>query len=223
MKKHFLSSPKNRKDGIWWSDFLSSFSHIELYHLAGNLAALTVFGPASVTYLGNVRFFVFIILSAILGSFFERILSDSPFAPDRIKNAKSLGFSGINSALFIVYFHRNPQAMLSMSNRIVSVKDALFSAIAGDFLGFVLDTFQVVESPIAHLVHLAGYASGFFLICAIKFQVRMFRYFSHQQPWKLMFSGICIGYLLSSLINDIFDQTNCIDSLRRFVSQYLQF
>jgi len=226
MEKHFISSPKNRKNGIWWSEFLSSFSHIELHHLAGNLAALTLFGPPSVSYLGNIRFFIFVTFSSVLGSLLEITLSDSSFVPDRVKKAKSLGFSGINSALFVVFFHRSPQTKLLSSNQVLTVKDALYSAIISDLIGFVLDSLEVLESPIAHLVHLAGYASGFFLIYALKFQNRLVRLLSSQlslrtQSWKLLLAGIGIGYFLSILVND--DRIKLTDSLWVYISQFLQF
>mmetsp|Transcript_28632 Transcript_28632/g.39372 ORF Transcript_28632/g.39372 Transcript_28632/m.39372 type:complete len:140 (+) Transcript_28632:232-651(+) len=129
MSKHFISSPENRKNGIWWSDFLSSFSQIEPYHLAGNLAALIIFGPPSAAYFGDVRFYIFITLSNLLCNWMESIRRDSKFASKRIKDMKSLGFSGINSALFVVYAICRPKELITNDNEILSAKDALLSAI----------------------------------------------------------------------------------------------
>jgi len=176
MLKNFISSPQNRKMGYWWSDFLSSFSQIEPYHLAGNLAALTIFGPPSVTYLGEARFYSFVTLSVLLGNWFQGVWRNSQFAIKRIKSASSLGFSGINSALFVIYAIYCPENLISYDNKTLSAKDALVTAICGDFVGWIFDALDIFQSPIGHFAHLSGYMSGFLLYKAVKLEVYITRF-----------------------------------------------
>ena len=175
MKEHFLSSPKNRSKGYWWSELLANFSQIELHHLAGNLGALAIFGSTCVYRLGATAFFFVIACSTVLCCLIENIWRESPLAPDKVRSRDSLGFSGINSSLFILFTHFSPNEHLVFGNNVCTAKAALISALSADLVGWICDCLDIVESPIDHFAHISGYAAGFLILHMINFQQRSAR------------------------------------------------
>ncbi len=54
--------------GAWWQMVTSAFTHVEVWHLAMNMLALFVLGPAAEQILGRARFLAVYLASAVGGS-----------------------------------------------------------------------------------------------------------------------------------------------------------
>ena len=55
-------------DGAWWQLVTSQFTHVQLWHIAGNMLALYVLGPQLEAVFGRVRFLAIYLLSGLAGS-----------------------------------------------------------------------------------------------------------------------------------------------------------
>ncbi len=64
-------------DGAWWQVITSAFTHIEIWHIAMNMFALFLFGPALEGIVGRARFLAVYVVSALAGSVMVLWLSDS--------------------------------------------------------------------------------------------------------------------------------------------------
>ena len=64
-------------DGAWWQLLSSAFTHIEIWHVAMNMFALFIFGPAVEQILGRSRFLAVYVLGALGGSVAVLWLSDA--------------------------------------------------------------------------------------------------------------------------------------------------
>ena len=216
MNANFISSRKNKNKKRWWCELLSSFSHIDLHHIGGNMAALAIFGPPTQQYLGTIRFIIFILMSAIMSSYTYTIWRDSPFTSTNTKKMGSLGFSGINSAMFIIYAYTRPNSMLVIGEgNKVCTSTALQTVIISDISGLIIDYLGVIKSPIAHMAHLGGYVSGYILLKAMQYHSKVWKNLrkflipggsgSDNKVWVLFISGIIIGYSISMYYDDMLE------------------
>ena len=55
-------------DGAWWQVVTSAFTHVELWHIAGNLLAIYILGPALEGVIGRTRFVAVYLAGALGGS-----------------------------------------------------------------------------------------------------------------------------------------------------------
>ena len=55
-------------DGAWWQVVTCQFTHVQLWHIAGNMLALYVLGPQLEAVFGRVRFLAIYLLSGLAGS-----------------------------------------------------------------------------------------------------------------------------------------------------------
>ena len=55
-------------DGAWWQLLTSAFTHVEIWHVAMNMFALFVFGPALEAIIGRARFLGVYLVSALASS-----------------------------------------------------------------------------------------------------------------------------------------------------------
>ncbi len=55
-------------DGAWWQLLTSQFTHVQLWHIAGNMLALYFLGPQLEAVLGRARFLALYLLSGLAGS-----------------------------------------------------------------------------------------------------------------------------------------------------------
>jgi membrane associated rhomboid family serine protease len=55
-------------DGAWWQLVTSQFTHVQLWHIAGNMLALYVLGPQLEAVLGRARFLALYLVSGLAGS-----------------------------------------------------------------------------------------------------------------------------------------------------------
>lgn len=79
-------------DGAVWQLITSQFTHIEIWHIAGNMLALWMLGPQLEAVLGRTRFLALYLLSGLAGSVAVLWLSSS--------NGLTLGASGAIYGLF---------------------------------------------------------------------------------------------------------------------------
>ena len=55
-------------DGAWWQAITSAFTHVEIWHIASNMLALFILGPALEGIVGRTRFLAIYLAGAIGGS-----------------------------------------------------------------------------------------------------------------------------------------------------------
>jgi len=55
-------------DGAWWQVLTSTFTHVEIWHIAFNMLALWFLGPQLELAIGRLRFFALYLLSGLAGS-----------------------------------------------------------------------------------------------------------------------------------------------------------
>jgi membrane associated rhomboid family serine protease len=63
-------------DGAWWQLLTSAFTHVQVWHVALNLLALAVLGPATEQILGRARFLAVYLVAALGGSVVVMWFSD---------------------------------------------------------------------------------------------------------------------------------------------------
>eukprot|EP01041_Mallomonas_annulata_P003294 gene3294-6527_t len=165
MLENATASSENNRKRRWWTWITANFSHMSLYHLAGNVASLTLFGPPALSVLGLRRFCEVIFLSAISSSLFGHLSSKycllflPAHARIEYKSRPSLGFSGINAALFVFYVLARPNDLLSIMGATspIPARKALRNLMIFDIIGLIC-TSTVSPSPIGHGAHLGGFA-----------------------------------------------------------------
>lgn len=64
-------------DGAWWQLLTSAFTHVEIWHVAMNMFALFLFGPALEGIIGRARFLAVYLVSGLAGSVMVLWLSAS--------------------------------------------------------------------------------------------------------------------------------------------------
>lgn len=62
-------------DGAWWQLMTSVFTHVEIWHVAMNMFALFIFGPALEGIIGRVRFLAVYVVSGLSSSVLVLFLS----------------------------------------------------------------------------------------------------------------------------------------------------
>jgi membrane associated rhomboid family serine protease len=55
-------------DGAWWQLVTSQFTHVQLWHIAGNMLALYFLGPQLEAVLGRARFLALYLVAGLAGS-----------------------------------------------------------------------------------------------------------------------------------------------------------
>ena len=55
-------------DGAWWQTVTSAFTHVEVWHIAGNMLAVFILGPALERIIGRTRFLAVYVAGALGGS-----------------------------------------------------------------------------------------------------------------------------------------------------------
>eukprot|EP01031_Cornospumella_fuschlensis_P027629 gene27629-33366_t len=155
---------------ISWVKKRTVHHSLALSHIGGNLGCRSIFGPPSYSYLGPTRFCLLVIFSVYASNVIPKLWNKSRLVSTKDKEIGLLGFSGVNSALFVVYATTRPNDQISMNGHdFVSATSALGSAVLLDVVGLVSTTkFFDWHSPIAHAAHLGGYISGYLAIVIFK-------------------------------------------------------
>ena len=136
-------------DGAYWQLITSSFTHVEIWHIAANMLALYSIGPQIEAALGRTRFLALYFLSGLVGSTLVYWLSS--------ENGYSLGASGAIYGLFgalAVIVHKiggdlRSVAGLLLINLVITfaVPNISWQAHLGGFLGGVLVAGLIVYAP----------------------------------------------------------------------------
>lgn len=133
MRKNWMLSLRNWRQGRYWTLLTGAFSHISIIHLLANMSFLTSFGPSLVYQLGEKGFCSFVIMSAVIsssvslisqrfynfaqydfrGNIFPKTSANRyGYFSQGIQRAHpevySLGFSGINCAMFVLQAYSRP-------------------------------------------------------------------------------------------------------------------
>lgn len=122
MLKNFTESKDNLLKSRYWVYITHAFSHFSLLHLISNMIWLTSIGTAVANSLQPHVFYSIVGFSALLSGIFSTISRKFSlvFWPRNRRNVRSnkitLGFSGINTALFFIYAILYPNAQLSILN-----------------------------------------------------------------------------------------------------------
>ena len=167
MFDNFSESENNSRNGRWWTVFTSTFSHRSFSHLLVNMSALRLFGPVVQSALGDKLFLAFTLISGAVSSLCFKLgrsksLLLAPRNFQRIDRSRpSLGFSGVTSALLVLYVSLKPKELISIAGfDSIPARLALNRLVLVDVISFVLQS-TLVSSPIAHGAHLGGYFAGY--------------------------------------------------------------
>ena len=128
-------------DGAWWQLLTSAFTHVEIWHVAMNMFALLLFGPALEWIIGRTRFLAVYLVSALGGSAAVMLLS-SP-------SGSTVGASG---ALFGLL-----GALLVVARKARLDTRALLQNLG---LGVAISVYGLVVGGISWQGHLGGFVAG---------------------------------------------------------------
>ncbi len=128
-------------DGAWWQLLTSAFTHVEIWHVAMNMFALLLFGPALEGIVGRTRFLGVYLVSALGGSAAVMLLS-SP-------SGSTVGASG---ALFGLL-----GALLVVARKARLDTRALLQNLG---LGVAISVYGLVVGGISWQGHLGGFVAG---------------------------------------------------------------
>ncbi|KRE94177.1 rhomboid family protein [Nocardioides sp. Soil774] len=84
-------------DGAWWQLLTSAFTHVEIWHVAMNMFALFIFGPALEGIVGRARFLAVYVAGALASSVLVLYLA----APDSSTVGASGALFGLLGALLV--------------------------------------------------------------------------------------------------------------------------
>ena len=125
-------------DGAIWQLLTSAFSHVELWHIGGNLLMLYLVGPQIEAAVGRIRFLALYLLAALAGSAAVYWLD----APD----SSTLGASGAVSGLIA--------ALLVMAVKVGGDVRGILTYVA------IMAVFSVAFPGISWQGHLGGFLGG---------------------------------------------------------------
>ncbi|MCH2133591.1 MAG: rhomboid family intramembrane serine protease [Phycisphaerales bacterium] len=157
----FMSSLALSKSGLEngsvWQLLTYQFAHSpnDIFHMAGNMLFLWIFGSALEDRLGHVNFVVFYLLGGIVAGVAHTLVAVNPV----------IGASGAVCAAtggFIVLF---PRARVKILFIFILIGIFMIPAlwVVALFVFFDLSGIFKATGSVAHTAHLAGYAYGFLL------------------------------------------------------------
>ena len=167
MIDNFSESKYNSRNGRWWTIITCALSHRSLTHLLLNMYGLQLFGPQVYAALGDKLFLAFTLISGAVSSLCFKLGRSTSLllAPRDIqqidRSRPSLGFSGVNCAILVLYAALKPDELISIAGfKPIPAQLAIKRLVLMDLFGFVLQS-TLVSSPIAHGAHLGGYFAGY--------------------------------------------------------------
>ena len=104
-------------DGAWWQLLSSAFTHVEIWHVAMNMFALFIFGPALEGIIGRVRFLAVYLVSGVASSVVVLYLA----SPDSSTVGASGALFGLLGALLVVAKKARLNSQWLMQNLVVAV------------------------------------------------------------------------------------------------------
>lgn len=150
-------------DGAWWQLLTSVFTHVEIWHVAMNMFALFIFGPALEAIIGRARFLAVYLVSGLASSVLVMFLSS--------QYGSTVGASGalfgLLGALLVMARKARLNSQWLMQNLAIGVVITVvgwrlisWQGHLGGFLGGVVAAALIAYAPKAHrsLVQWGGLA-----------------------------------------------------------------
>ena len=161
-------------DGAWWQLLTSAFTHVEIWHVAMNMFALFIFGPALEGIVGRARFLAIYLVSGLASSVLVLFLAGS--------GSSTLGASGaifgLLGALLVLATKARLNSQWLMQNLIIGVvitvvgwRQISWQGHLGGFLGGVVTAAVIAYAPKANrsVVQWAGVALVTLVLVALSF------------------------------------------------------
>jgi membrane associated rhomboid family serine protease len=176
MLTHFtFGGDRKATNRRWYTWLTSSISHADLLHLSMNLWGFLSLGVTVCQVMGEPLFLFTLLSSALTSSFASTLLL--PTLPQGFNKVgpppPSLGFSGVNAALAVLFTSLRPKATISVlgiNDLFVEINAQVYlrRAIFADILMIAFNQLRrgkgEGEGRIHHGAHLAGYLWGFLLV-----------------------------------------------------------
>ena len=140
----------------------SMFLHADIFHIAGNLIFLYIFGDNVEDAFGHVRFLLFYLLCGLVADFAHILSLSTPMA----LAIPTLGASGAISGVMGAYIMKYPKArvrtlILTYVITVVSIPAVLFLGFW--FLLQLLYTWLDMSGGVAYWAHIGGFIAGMIL------------------------------------------------------------
>ena len=161
-------------DGAWWQLMTSVFTHVEIWHVAMNMFALFIFGPALEGIIGRVRFLAVYVVSGLSSSVLVLFLSS--------QYGSTVGASGalfgLLGALLVLARKARLNSQWLVQNLVVAVVITVvgwrlisWQGHLGGFLGGVVAAAIIAYAPKAqrNVVQWAGLALVTVVLLALAF------------------------------------------------------
>lgn len=154
MLRYFASNPAGTQSNVYWSMFLSNFSHYSLFHLFANMYVLHSFSSV-VRSMGTEQFLAMYLSAGVISSFASYALKIGTSTP-----GFSLGASGAIMAVIAYVCTQFPNTQLS----ILFIPGWQFSADSAIKVVLCLDLAGIIFKwrLFDHAAHLGGAAFGIF-------------------------------------------------------------
>lgn len=161
-------------DGAWWQLLTSVFTHVEIWHVALNMFALFLFGPALEGIIGRTRFLAVYVVSGLASSVLVLFLSH--------EYGSTVGASGalfgLLGALLVLARKARLNSQWLVQNLVIAVVITVvgwrmisWQGHLGGFLGGVVAAALIAYAPRAHrsLVQWAGLGVVAVVLVALAF------------------------------------------------------
>ena len=154
-----LTSPSS--DAVWMTLFSSQFLHGSVFHLAGNMLYLWIFGNNIEDKLGAAKYLVFYLLCGVLAAFSQWF-----FFQD--SNVPMIGASGAIAGVMGAYIVRFPKAQILLFLVFSTIRLPAFLFLGFWFAQQALSSVVSTLVPssmggVAYWAHAGGFLFGAFL------------------------------------------------------------
>lgn len=137
-------------DGAWWQLLTSAFTHVEIWHVAMNMFALFVFGPALEGIVGRARFLAIYLVSGLASSVMVLFLA----SPDSSTVGASGALFGLLGALLVTARKARLNSQWLMQNLVIGVvitvvgwRSISWQGHLGGFIGGVVTAAIIAYAP----------------------------------------------------------------------------
>jgi len=161
MRKNFMASIRNAKEGRVWSLLTAAFSHMTISHLLFNMLSFYFLGRPVLQTIGSMRFFHLYLAGGLASTVVTLLLQGSmasqyPSYRQQYENKGALGASGSVMSVAVLFGALFPRQIVYV-NFILPVPAALLVAlyIAADLYGL-----SQPNSGVSNIGHLAGAGVG---------------------------------------------------------------
>lgn len=162
-----------------WGLITNIFCHFDIIHLFFNMLFLYFIGKLAEYYLGGMSILTLYLFGGICGGLVE-IISHTIFNNIFFLNSNVVGASGSIMSIFIAIAIYKPKTDVSLYG-ILNIKIIWLALIY-----FILDLINIGKPDgIAHLAHIGGAVSGYFLIIKKDFLNKLNSFFSLKPKQKL--------------------------------------